>query len=327
MDSTDLKDLSVIIVGAGLGGVMLGLLLEKLGISYTIFERAKTVKPLGPVTTHFFSRELDSTTSCFRRSHPIRYSVGKKVLSVEETEDHALINCSDGTRYFGDIVVGADGAYSGVRQSLYKKLQSEGQLPNSDTVSMNVGFVCTVGTTNPMDPEKIPLLKDGTTKFCQYRMTTVNSYRICWTLSKQHINDGEGNDLAFRNSEWAPETVETSLKEFYNLPCPFGGTMKDIIDATPRELVSKVFLEEKLFETWHHGRVVLLGDGAMNAMQDAVILANCLYDLKSTRQADIKSAFSVYHEQRYPFAKAQVESSRLAAKLTCDQNQSVDRTY
>ena len=37
----------VIIVGAGLGGLTLGLLLEKAGVDYTILERASTVKPLG----------------------------------------------------------------------------------------------------------------------------------------------------------------------------------------------------------------------------------------------------------------------------------------
>ncbi|KAF9314743.1 hypothetical protein BGZ91_005935 [Linnemannia elongata] len=38
---------TVIIVGAGLGGVMLGALLEKADIPYLIVERAMTVKPLG----------------------------------------------------------------------------------------------------------------------------------------------------------------------------------------------------------------------------------------------------------------------------------------
>lgn len=38
---------NVIIVGAGIGGVTLGLLLEIAGVNYAIFERAAIVKPLG----------------------------------------------------------------------------------------------------------------------------------------------------------------------------------------------------------------------------------------------------------------------------------------
>lgn len=37
----------VMIVGAGLSGLLLGILLEKTGTQYHIYERADTVKPLG----------------------------------------------------------------------------------------------------------------------------------------------------------------------------------------------------------------------------------------------------------------------------------------
>lgn len=39
----------VLIVGAGLAGLMLGMLLEKIDVPYRIYERAATVKPLGNV--------------------------------------------------------------------------------------------------------------------------------------------------------------------------------------------------------------------------------------------------------------------------------------
>jgi hypothetical protein len=50
-------------------------------------------------------------------------------------------------------------------------------------------------------------------------------------------------------------------KEYENLLCPWGGTMADVMKDTPKDQISKVFLEEKLFKTWYDGRTVLLGDG------------------------------------------------------------------
>lgn len=37
--------------------------------------------------------------------------------------------------------------------------------------------------------------------------------------------------------------------------------MGDLFDATPTERVSKVYFEDKLFDTWTHGRTILIGDG------------------------------------------------------------------
>ncbi|KAF9921574.1 hypothetical protein FBU30_008366 [Linnemannia zychae] len=42
---------TVLIVGAGLGGLMLGALFEKSGVSYTILEQANAIKPLGSAMT------------------------------------------------------------------------------------------------------------------------------------------------------------------------------------------------------------------------------------------------------------------------------------
>jgi len=49
----DTKNNKVLIVGAGLGGITLGIFLEKAGIPYEIYERAKVVKPLGKELSRF----------------------------------------------------------------------------------------------------------------------------------------------------------------------------------------------------------------------------------------------------------------------------------
>ena len=57
------------------------------------------------------------------------------------------------------------------------------------------------------------------------------------------------------------------------------------------------------------------GQGAANAFQDSVILANCLYDLKDNSQASITTAFESYYDQRFQHAKGAYEASEMAGKI------------
>ncbi|KAF9948613.1 hypothetical protein BGZ70_002145 [Mortierella alpina] len=255
----------------------------------------------------------------------IHYS--KRVLSTGQNENGVLIRCQDGTTYEGDILVGADGAYSAVRQSLYEQLDKMGCLPQSDSQTMLVGHSCLVGTTNDLDEVQYPVVKGDTSHFAvlvaddlphSVTLNTVPGNRICWAV--RVMMDGQEKDTSFRNSEWGPESIESMVKQVSHHKIPFGGTLGDLIEATPKNLISRVFLEEKCFETWHHQRTVLLGDachkmlpsggqGATNAMQDAVVLANGIYDLQSTSLEDVEAALKDYRQQRYAHAKQQVDRS------------------
>ncbi|KAF9132329.1 hypothetical protein BGW39_000350 [Mortierella sp. 14UC] len=330
---------SVIIVGAGLGGVLLGALLEKCSVPYTILERASSVKPLGsamsigssliPIlrqlgcydefvaigkrsivsetwkestygyTLDFLPREEFSGEIQYIVSRPLLYNIllkqipphkiqfGKRVLLTKETEDKERVNVqtADNAVYECDILVGADGAYSAVRQRLYEALKNEGKLPKSDQ-------------------EDLP-------------------------FSSQTSKAAE--DQRFRNSdnsEWGPLAAQSMCDETREFPIAFGNgkmTLGDLYDRTPKELISKVMLEEKVFKTWYYGRTVLLGDachklhpaggmGAVTSMHDAIALANLIYCLPSTNQDDITQMFSEYKAERLPPVTAAFNSSRSLAK-------------
>lgn len=55
----------VLIVGAGLGGLALGMILQKSDTPYEIFERAPEVKPLGNKSTHNHAAMTTSETEPF----------------------------------------------------------------------------------------------------------------------------------------------------------------------------------------------------------------------------------------------------------------------
>ncbi|KAK3825579.1 MAG: hypothetical protein J3Q66DRAFT_328072 [Benniella sp.] len=391
-DVVENKSLHVMIAGAGLGGLMLAILLERLGISYLVFERATELRQLGsamtfnanilPVfeqlglleevqkislpgfTMNIYNHKIEMIgfvdgrlyrersgydTIMFARPDmhnlllsqvpPEKVLLKKRVLSMEQSEDGVTIHVADGSTYHGDILVGADGAYSGVRQGLFKLMEEENTLPSADKVDMEVGYISMVGISDPQDPEKYPALKLEHSVFSRvigdgvplsYNTITVPGNRICWGMTVQLDTSKTSKNMTFKNAEWGPEANESMINEIRNFPSSFGGVIGDLIDATPRDKISRVYLEEKMFETWYHGRTVLIGDachkmlpsggqGAVNALQDAVILANCLYDLESKSSNHITEAFKSYKEQRYPHAKYQMDKSRALGKVSYGQ--------
>ncbi|KAG0354060.1 hypothetical protein BC939DRAFT_467209 [Gamsiella multidivaricata] len=381
---------TVLIVGGGLGGLMLGQLLEQINVPYHIFERANELRALGSVMTlgpniiplfeqlglmeeinkfslpvfslDMYGDDMKKVGAIDLTSHKAvsgnenllfarpqlyelmkkqvpasKITLGKKVVRHEEKDGKVIIHCSDNTKFEGDILVGADGAYSGVRQSLYKQMDEQNILPKNDLESLSVGYVSMVGVAKPSNPEKYPQLKDNFAHYSQvlgpdsrsWGVFSVPGNQICFVLSSQ-LSTAEAKDQAFRNSEWGPEANDAMLKEFYEEPCPWGGKMGDVFDETPKNLISKVFLEEKLFKTWYHSRTALIGDachkmlpgagqGAVNAMQDAVVLANCIYNMPDSSTDSITAAFQEYYKQRFSRAEMQFERSSSMTKTISGQ--------
>ncbi|KAF9090279.1 hypothetical protein BGX23_006119 [Mortierella sp. AD031] len=270
---------------------------------------------------------------------PEKIHMGKKVKSINQSEDGVGLRCTDKTEFYGDILVGADGAYSAVRQSLYFQLKQRGLLPETDMRSMSKGFVCIVGVTRPLDPDLFRgvdthysngsiMISDNTPY--TWSTFTIPDNQICWNVIIQ-MSAAESEETQFRNSEWGPETSDKILKEVGDYRTPFG-RLADLIQQTPKDLISQVFLEDILYETWAHGRVVLIGDachkllpnagqGAVNAIQDAVILANCLYEIKpNPKHENLVRALQTYRDERYPHVKTQHTTSQLSAKIQLGHN-------
>ncbi|KAF9124920.1 hypothetical protein BGW39_007797 [Mortierella sp. 14UC] len=401
MDNT-LKKPAVLIVGAGLGGLMLGALFEKSGVPYTILEKAVAVKPLGsvmtvgPVLMAIFQQlgiyndilaigkymthirmhneslqplkptdytpvEHQAGYGFYVVSRPMLYDLilklvpthkvlfGKKVVNISETDTKVTIRTSDSTTYEGDILVGADGAHSTVRQHMYRELKAKGTLPRPDQEDLPFSCTCLVGQTKVLDPEMYPLLKEPVCQFLSVMSddkpyswatwTTTDSklaFMIVHYLGKESSKAAaiiqDGQDGIEKSEEWGPFAVQAMCDETSKFPVPIKGegdrtmTLGDIYDLTSKDMISKVMLEEKVFETWYSGRIVLLGDachklnpagghGAVTAFHDAVALSNLLYALPSSTTSEISSIFKAYHSERHPVAVESFENSKLFGKI------------
>ncbi|KAG0320037.1 hypothetical protein BG000_003715 [Podila horticola] len=250
--------------------------------------------------------------------------MGKKVLSFEQNDLGVMIRCNDNTTYHGDILVGADGAHSAVRQHLFKVLKAKKLLPSSDEGDLPFDCVCLVGQTKVLDPEAFPDIKLSHSKFnaigqdeFSWVTSTTCSNTICWVVI-QHLNkETLKQHDSFHNSEWGSEAAEAMCKQIRHFKIPGGKdgnlTLGDLIDKTPKHLISKVMLEEKIFSTWHGGRTVLLGDGAgaLTAIHDCVALANWISTLHKPKLADIEAIFAEYQAERLPVAKEALATTKL----------------
>ncbi|KAK5796886.1 hypothetical protein F5H01DRAFT_373629 [Linnemannia elongata] len=330
----------VLIVGAGLAGLTLGMLLHKADIPFEIYERAAEIKPLGSAmyfnctTANLFkqcgiyeeflalgkyvsaikmcneNRELEFSVDfeghdelygangyivsrpqiydlLLRQIPKERVHLGKKVLSMDQGGNGVLIRFSDKSEAEGDILVGADGAYSAVRQGLYEKLKKTNKLPASDALPLPFSTVRLVGQTRPLSPEEFP---DLAIKNSQFRNFIATDKMYTWSTAT---------------------TVQNTV-------C-WGAIL--FLDEETR-LISKVMLEEKVFKTWYDCRTVLIGDachkfnpaggvGAANAMHDAIALANRINGLPFHPIAEeIEDAFKAYQEERIDWVEKAFENSK-----------------
>lgn len=90
---------------------------------------------------------------------------------MDQDSNGVLIRFSDRSEAEGDILVGADGAYSVVRQGLYEKLKKTNELPALDALPLPFSTVCLVGQTRPMSAEEFPDLAMDKSQFRNFIAT------------------------------------------------------------------------------------------------------------------------------------------------------------
>ncbi|KAG0038158.1 hypothetical protein BGZ83_003205, partial [Gryganskiella cystojenkinii] len=316
----------ILIVGAGLAGLTLGMILQKSDIPYEIFESAPAIRPVGaamvfgPTLAPMFKQcgIYDEFVALGKKNESINvlnskggkeYSVdfsegkemfgedgyiltrpiiydliyrqipkdrihlGKKILSTDQDDHCVTIRCSDGLEYTGDILVGGDGAYSVVRKNMYSDIEKEGNLPASDSLPLPFRTFCLLGQTRKLDASEFPDLAKEPCQFFStlgddnpYAWSTFTTAQgtIAWGVIEYLPADATREDNDYRRSDWGPEAALAFCEKVRELRVKSGGnkilTIGDLIDVTPKEQINKVRLEEKIFETWHHGRTVLIGD-------------------------------------------------------------------
>jgi 2-polyprenyl-6-methoxyphenol hydroxylase-like FAD-dependent oxidoreductase len=225
---------------------------------------------------------------------PDAINLNKKLVGLAQSSDEVTLTFSDGTEARADLVIGADGVHSLVREIL---LGAE-----SPRFTGKVAY----RTTFPA-----ALLGDA----------KINEARTKWWGPDRHIViyyvTRARDEIYFVTSQpedasWmTPESwsAKGSLEELRTAYSAFHPEVRAVLAACP-DVYKWALLERDPLPTWRGGRVVLLGDachpmtpymaqGAASALEDAVVLSRCL---QRVRADGINGALSIYEATRKPRA-------------------------
>lgn len=223
----------------------------------------------------------------------IEYS--KTFTDMTETPEGVEVVYNDGSRNVVDIVVGADGVNSKVRPYVL-----------GDDVQPTYMGQSAFRLNIPRDPEidRI-ILQEGPNGMAGFVPIGPDLAYLFYNtaMERPYPETFAGLDMA--------EVLREHL-------APFGGLTGRIRDKYVNEHDKVVLRPEDWLiapPPWHNGRIVLIGDavhavtphlgqGAAQAIEDGIVLADCL-----SSHTDLDAAFTRYTDRRYDRCKLIVESS------------------
>ena len=220
--------------------------------------------------------------------------VGTEVVAVEQHAGGVVVQTANGADEYGDLLVGADGAYSVVRHSI------------ADTPPRYAGYTAWRGVS-PMSVESGRLTESwGVGE----RFGLVDIGRGTYWFATKNAREGEEDELGGRKAE-----IQRRFSAWHEpIPAVIAATSEETILRNDVSYLGPI-------PRWGKGRVVLLGDaahamtpgvgqGAAQAIEDAIVLGAEL-----ARADDIASALGAYESIRRPRVEAVVEMSRKADKV------------
>ncbi|UQC81979.1 FAD binding domain-containing protein [Colletotrichum lupini] len=245
----------------------------------------------------------------------------KRVEKVELLKEGVRVHTKDGSVFEGDIVVGADGIHSTVREEMWRIGHEErpGYFPLDEHSRVPVATKCIFGISKR--PSNLPIhnqqmvLNEGRS----YLIISAPGNRTYWFLFSGVGDTKYGKDIPKYSKE---DTEKLALEHWEDLVfenVTFGDVYKNKIMAT------LVPLEEYVFEKWHYQRIVCIGDashkidpisgqGGNGALEAAALLTNSLTDMleknpKSQPTEIVEAALAQVHINRHERAKTLVANA------------------
>ena len=220
-------------------------------------------------------------------SRGIRVEFGKRLVGAEDTGEGVGATFADGTAATGDFLIGCDGVHSRVRTIIDPLAPA----PRYAGLLGTGGYVRDVDVATPPGAYEMIF---GKRAFFGY---TVAPDREVWWFANAPASD-ESEAQRVNSDAWRNRLLELFAED--------AGPAVDLITASSAVLPMTAFHWMPPLPTWHAGRLIVIGDaahaptptsgqGASLAIEDAVVLAQCLRDLP-----DPLGAFAQFESVRRP---------------------------
>lgn len=301
-------------IGAGIGiGSNAMQALVKLGIGEAIQQNGTILKTqlflnkkgtiLNSIDFSSFQKRFGQSNITIQRAdlHQALYDqllphtlhLHKRCIQVEQLEDGCIVHFEDGTTVTCDYVIAADGLHSPIRQQY---------VPNSKP--RYAGYMCWRGVAKAGD-----LVQPH---------TSVEIWDSIGRFGYAPIKDGQVYWFACVNArEQDPFLHHLEKEQIAYLFKDFPQPIAELIRQTDQELILTHDLYDlKPIQTYHFNRCILLGDaahattpnmgqGAGQAIEDALVFSQALHDFK-----DFQQAATYYNQKRHAKTKKVTTLSR-----------------
>ena len=224
-----------------------------------------------------------------RRGVDVRHDA--RVTAVETTESLGAVTLHSGDRLEADIIIGADGIHSVVRNAI----DPHAPAPRYLGLANFGGITRGTGLGADLPPEAWTFVFG---RHAFFGALPTPSGDVVWFVN-------EPRD-AISRSEVAATTDAAWLRHLADLAAPDSGPFADLISAGDLDLAGDSTFDLRRIPIWSRGRLALIGDaihapspssgqGASMALEDAVVLAACLAAAADEGPA---AAFARFENQR-----------------------------
>ena len=247
----------------------------------------------------------------------------ERVINIEQDEIGCSIDCENGTKYTGDVVIGADGVRSETRRQLRQAMLRAGKQPDCDEEQPYECSYRMLWCTFPR-PTITPAGLGGETQDTDRTLAYMAGTRVSNILCYEKLPAPTKERKIYSRQE-----IEDFAQSFFDYPVTETMTFKELYNSKTAGMAN---LEEGVVKNFSYKRIVLVGDAAHrftpnaglgfnNGIQDIVAVCNGIHAVVHGAQdgkistSALENVFETFFDARIDIIKKDLRGSAVLTRL------------